>query len=132
MKGNLIPGKVIPEEERIYTTWNGVTISRRDYEVLTTKWNHNGLTWTACSNGKFNSRAVQVGQSKSGEPIYIARSRTPGWGMCMGKFVPSKGACFIPWKGKELQCNQYELLCHRRKQSDRSYIYSPSRPYLHT
>ena len=48
-----------------------------------------------------------------------------------GKFVPSKGACFIPWKGKELQCNQYDLLCHRRKQSDRSYIYSPSRPYLH-
>ena len=86
MKGNLVPGKVIPDEERIYTTWNGRVITRRKYEMLTTKWNHNGLMWIACSNGKFNSKAVQGGQTRSGEPLYIARALSPGFNMSMGKF----------------------------------------------
>ena len=54
--------------------------------------------------------AVQGGHEQSGEPYYIARAFSPDDGQCVGKFHPSHLCCYIPWGGKEIASQNYEIL----------------------
>ena len=55
------------------------------YDTMVSISNRSDLMWLACSDGKINSRAMQGGRTRTGEPMYIARAKTPDWNMCLGK-----------------------------------------------
>lgn len=91
------------------------------YESMVSVSNRSDYMWLDCSDGKINSRAIQGGKTKTGEPMYIARAKTPDWNMCLGYFLPSRGACYIQWKGTLIRCNVYGLLCRRERKMDKPY-----------
>lgn len=91
------------------------------YDTMVSISNRSDLMWLACSDGKINSRAMQGGRTRTGEPMYIARAKTPDWNMCLGYFLPSRGACYIRWKGTLIRCNEYELLCRRERKKEKPY-----------
>ena len=55
------------------------------YDTMVSISNRSDLMWLACSDGKINSRAMQGGRTRTGEPMYIARAKTPDWNMYLGK-----------------------------------------------
>lgn len=91
------------------------------YDTMVSISNRSVLMWLACSDGKINSRAMQGGRTRTGEPMYIARAKTPDWNMCLGYFLPSRGACYIRWKGTLIRCNEYELLCRGERKKEKAY-----------
>lgn len=97
----------------------------RAYQSLIANCRRSDVMWLACSGGKLHTRAVQGGRTRSGEPIYIARARSPEWNMCLGCFLPSRGVCYIPWRGSALVRKDYELLCRKEAKRVRNVTDRP-------
>ncbi|XP_052245074.1 uncharacterized protein LOC127854114 [Dreissena polymorpha] len=101
-------------------TWCGFDTSNPAYRDLIHHWYLRGMHWIACSDGQMPSRPVQGGHTRSGEPLYIARTLNPVMKLCIGTFRPSTGFCSIEWRGRQYQSDHYEMLCYRSKLQSRA------------
>lgn len=88
-----------------YIPWDGREIAVKDYEVLVTA--NNNFKWISSSGGKVPSGAVAFGVQDNGAPLFVARA-SYGNGIHPGKLTP--GAAYIPWDGREIIVNNYEVL----------------------
>ena len=85
LKESLSSSLVLPDDF-MHTSIDGHD-NTRAYQSLIANCRRSEVMWLACSGGKLHSRAVQGGRTRTGEPIYIARARSPEWNMCLGESV---------------------------------------------
>ncbi|CAL8088917.1 unnamed protein product [Calicophoron daubneyi] len=79
--GDLIPGKIVPRNDKGYVCFGGKECEHTRYEVLCdTKapGTSRCYEWEEDSDGHVPRRAVVGGVSSSGDPLYVARSRING------------------------------------------------------
>ncbi|CAH8826489.1 unnamed protein product [Trichobilharzia szidati] len=81
--------------------------------------NHSDLYREKKLNLLYLSSQTNYGKSRGGcyphnavnvEDVYVIRSKHSGE-LLPGKLVPEHGRCYCPYDGKELQSNDYEVLC---------------------
>jgi hypothetical protein len=65
--------------------------------------------WISGSNGYLPPDAVQGGHEANGTPLYVCRARHLG-GVHIGKFRADWRGCNIPYGGRELTLNSYQVL----------------------
>lgn len=103
-QGGLHPGKVRQAFAAANIPYGGKEVKVNSYEVFV-----GTAHWTTASNGKIPLGAVVVGYEANGEPLFSARAAYQG-GVHLGKVRPSFGAANIPYGGKEIKVNPYEVL----------------------
>ncbi|XP_075156713.1 uncharacterized protein LOC142229992 [Haematobia irritans] len=101
---DLIPGKLHPSHGCCYVPYGGEEHSHRDYEVLCNSYGR----WIPCNGNGVPPNAIPGGRTGNGEPLYIGRVHHNGT-MTVGKFHPSHRQCFIPYGGKEMSFNDFEI-----------------------
>lgn len=72
--------------------------------------NASELVWIHACDGALPSGALEGGKQSNGETLYIGRA-VHERSLIVGKVHPSHGVLYIPFAGKELAVNQYEVLC---------------------
>uniref|UniRef100_A0A8D8V9P8 Natterin-4 n=1 Tax=Cacopsylla melanoneura TaxID=428564 RepID=A0A8D8V9P8_9HEMI len=108
-EGDLLPAKVAPRHSGAFVPWGCAEHSKFEYEVLVA--DSHLVSWVASSNGNVPPQALQIGRTVQGEPLYAGRVAHAGT-VTPGKIHPSHGVLYIPWGGKELNFNEYEVLCN--------------------
>ncbi|KAG5894094.1 hypothetical protein JTB14_003950 [Gonioctena quinquepunctata] len=108
-EGDWIPAKVIPGKNVAYVSYNGLEHAKDRFQVLCEQ----RFDWVPSHGGHVPSEAVQGGRTAQGEPLYIGRVYHEG-SQTVGKVHPSHGVCYIPFDGKEIAYNSYEVLMLRR------------------
>lgn len=103
-QGGLHPGKVRLAFGAANIPYGGDEVKVANYEVFV-----GTAHWVTASNGKIPSSAVVVGYEANGEPLYTARAAYQG-GLHPGKVRLAFGAANIPYGGKEVKVNPYEVL----------------------
>ncbi|KAK9869119.1 hypothetical protein WA026_002877 [Henosepilachna vigintioctopunctata] len=103
--GDWIPAKVIPNKDVAYVAHGGSEHSKYEYQVLCEQKFH----WVHSSDGDVPEHAVLGGRTEDGEPLYIGRVHHHG-SMTVGKVHPSHGCCYIPYDGREVRHDNYEIL----------------------
>lgn len=103
--GDLMPAKVIPNKGGAYVCWGGVEEKVENFQVLVGA----GFIWSPSENGNIMPGAVPAGNSSEGETLYVGRTEYEG-NMCVGKVHPSHGCIYLPFDGKEVKLESYELL----------------------
>ncbi|XP_026479717.1 uncharacterized protein LOC113386129 [Ctenocephalides felis] len=70
------------------------------------------LVWMRAENGDVPPGAVSAGTTCDGEEAFVGRARLGPCGedIIIGKVLPSQGACFVPFGGKEEAKTDYEVL----------------------
>ncbi|XP_052811303.1 natterin-4-like [Mya arenaria] len=66
--------------------------------------------WKSCSGGSIPPSAVRAGYEEDGRPLFVARAK-----MEDGTMTPGKAGCHlpgahIPWGGKEIIVQNYQIL----------------------
>lgn len=65
--------------------------------------------WIDASNGYLPPNAIQGGHEGNGQPLYICRAQHGG-GLHIGKFRADWQGCNIPFGGRELTVNRYQIM----------------------
>jgi len=65
--------------------------------------------WVSASNGYLPQNAVQGGHEASGQALYVCRAQYNG-GVHIGKFRADWRGCNIPFAGREITVNNYEVM----------------------
>jgi hypothetical protein len=65
--------------------------------------------WVDASNGYLPPNAVQGGHEGNGQPLYICRA-SYGGGVHIGKFRADWRGCNIPFGGKEITLDRYQVM----------------------
>lgn len=68
-----------------------------------------GLSWTRASNGHVPDRAIIAGREADGQVLFICRAQYMG-GTHPGKVRAEFKGCNIPWGGREIAIQKYEVL----------------------
>lgn len=68
------------------------------------------FVWEFAKDGEVPDGAVEVGQTKEGERLFMGRALYGG-SQTPGKVHPSHGCLYIPWQGAEVSLTEYEVLC---------------------
>lgn len=102
-----MPAKLKPSHGVAYVAWGGGEHGKRDYEVLT----NCQPQWIRCQGNSIPPQAVPAGETSDGEKLFVGRALHEGT-MILGKVHPSHGAIYIPYGGKEISYDSYEILCY--------------------
>ncbi|XP_053663770.1 uncharacterized protein LOC128712931 [Anopheles marshallii] len=105
-KGDMLPAKVIPTNNAAYVCYGGKEILKANFEVL----RYGAYVWEYASNGYVPDTAMQIGQTSTGERLYMGRAIYKG-SQTPGKVHPSHRCCYIPYDGAEVSVAAYEVLC---------------------
>lgn len=105
---DVIPGKVICSHGVCYFSHGKKEYKRDNYQILTNPLGCD-LVWIRSSFGQVPFGAVQVGKQSDGELLYVGRAWYKDT-LTIGKIVPKDKALYIPFKGDEININQYEIL----------------------
>ncbi|XP_052792974.1 uncharacterized protein LOC128226902 [Mya arenaria] len=124
------PRPVTPRWSADHASWLGCDASNPAYHDLVNQWHLQGLHWIACADGQMPIRPVKGGHTRSGEPLYIARTLNPAMKLCIGTFRPSTGLCYVEWRGRQHRTDHYEVLCYRSKLQARAVLPVSSTPDL--
>jgi hypothetical protein len=103
-RGGLHPGKVKGQFGAANIPYGGLEVQVNPYEVLLDEG-----TWVTASGGHVPVGAVAWGHEANGEALYVCRAYYGG-GLHPGKVKGQFGAANIPYRGRELQVNPYEVL----------------------
>jgi hypothetical protein len=106
-QGGLHPGKVGAGVAHI--SWGGKEVTVPYYEVFC-GIREGSYTWVHASGGNIPSDAIEVGYEADGPILYAARAYYQG-GLHPGKIEHGFGGANIPWGGKEISVQEYEVLC---------------------
>ncbi|XP_060524352.1 natterin-3-like [Cylas formicarius] len=107
-EGDWIPAKVIPGKQVAYVAYGGREIPKSQFQVLCEQQ----FDWVPSRHGHVPPDAVIGGKTSSGENLYIGRVRHRG-SHTVGKVHPSHKCCYIPFDGKEVPHQDYEILVLR-------------------
>ncbi|XP_065344777.1 uncharacterized protein LOC135942549 [Cloeon dipterum] len=103
-EGDLLPGKLASGSA--YVPYGGAEIKKDDYEVLV----GSNYSWVGHHpSAPLPGNAVPGGQTSSGETLYIAHVSIDGVDV-IGKVHFSHGKAYIPYFGKELSYENFEIL----------------------
>ncbi|XP_052895734.1 natterin-4-like [Anopheles moucheti] len=105
-KGDMLPAKVIPSNNAAYVCYGGKEILKDNFEVL----RYGAYVWEYASNGSVPDKAMQIGQTRDGERLYMGRAIYRG-AQTPGKVHPSHRCCYLPYDGAEVTVAAYEVLC---------------------
>jgi hypothetical protein len=103
-QNGLHPGKVRPAFGAANIPYGGNEIKVNPYEVLMEEGR-----WVKAEGGRVPDGAVVAGYEANGEPLFVARAAYQG-GIHQGKVRLAFGAANIPYGGKEVKVNPYEVL----------------------
>lgn len=87
-----------------HISWGSAERKVDNYEVLC---GLNG-TWIRAERDKIPEKALKAGYSESGEILFIGRAKHQGH-FTPGKVQPSHNVCYIPYGGKEISYQAYEV-----------------------
>ncbi|PNF23642.1 hypothetical protein B7P43_G03052 [Cryptotermes secundus] len=104
-EGDLLPGKIVPSHGCIYVCRNGAEHGVKRYEALV----GGNFAWTNTSGNRIPRDAVAAGETATKEKLYVGRVVHDGT-LTIGKVHPSHGVCYIPYDGKELSFQVYDIL----------------------
>ena len=104
LNGGVHPGKVRGAFGAANIPFGGQEVKVINYEVLM-----NPGVWVTASGGTIPDGAVVFGHEADGTPLYVARANLEG-GVHPGKVRLEFGAANIPFAGKEVKVNPYEVL----------------------
>ncbi|KAJ8979375.1 hypothetical protein NQ317_003074 [Molorchus minor] len=107
-EGDWIPAKVIPSKDVAYVPYGGQEHAKDRFQVLCEQ----RFDWVPAHGGIVPPGAVDGGRTSSGETLYIGRVHHQG-SHTVGKVHPSHRVCYIPFDGKEIPYQQYEILILR-------------------
>ncbi|XP_017783331.1 PREDICTED: natterin-1-like [Nicrophorus vespilloides] len=102
---DIIPGKYVPSKNVVSIGYGGVEYTKCEYDVLCEQ----RFRWETINCGIIPKGAVAGGMTRCGETLYIGRVYHQGT-HTVGKVHPSHHCCYITVCGRELSCNQYEIL----------------------
>ncbi|CAG9796769.1 unnamed protein product [Diatraea saccharalis] len=105
--GSLTPGKFVPSEGVGYIAWGGLSHEKMAFEVLCGF----DCTWIPTCDNKIPVGAVEGGYSedRKREKLYVGRALYNGH-LVPGKVQPSHQVCYIPYDGREIAVEKYEIL----------------------
>ncbi|CAH2085541.1 unnamed protein product [Euphydryas editha] len=106
--GHLIPGKLAIKHKAAYVPYYGKEVPVHNFEVLCAP--SHAVHWLPASNGDIPTSAIIAGNTDTGEPLFLGRTRHKG-SVTPGKVQGSSGGIFISFAGKEISYQQYEVLC---------------------
>ncbi|CAL8067923.1 unnamed protein product [Calicophoron daubneyi] len=118
--GDLIPGKIVPDNDKGYVAYGGKEWEHDEYEVLCTtnaRGSKRCYTWVHDSDGHVPDNAIEAGQSDSGDTLYIARTKINNETV-VGKVHDGLDFGYFPYGGKEVERNRYEVLAWREDDDD--------------
>lgn len=98
-------GKYVVSHGVCYVAHGGNEHTKYQFDVLC----NGNPSWVQASNGHVPIGAVQAGHTDSGEPLYVGRSCYQG-SITVGKVHPSLGSLYIPFGGKEVSLQEYDIL----------------------
>jgi len=75
---------------------------------------HSKAKWKESSHGQVPHGAIQAGHQSDGTPLYVGRVKDHGADI-VGKVHPGHHCLYVPWNGKEVRYEQYEILVEKRK-----------------
>ncbi|XP_023311630.1 natterin-4-like [Anoplophora glabripennis] len=107
--GDWLPAKVIPGRNIAYVSYEGEEYHKDSFQVLCEQ----RFDWIPNHGGYIPPGAIEGGRTSDGEILYIGRVQHEGT-QTVGKVHPSHGVCYIPFDGKELSFEDYEILILRR------------------
>ncbi|KAH9372031.1 hypothetical protein HPB48_000851 [Haemaphysalis longicornis] len=108
LRGNVLPGKVLPSAKVCFVSLDQVEFSSSIYEVLVKAPSVN-YSWIRMGGCVMPRNAIPSGRSACGELIYIGRHVHKGE-MTPGKIIPSHRCIYIPYLGKEVRYRDFEIL----------------------
>ncbi|PXF45300.1 hypothetical protein BWQ96_04941 [Gracilariopsis chorda] len=103
-EGIMVPGKMIKSHGGVLFPYGGKEVGATTYEVLVYPF-----AWKEASRGDVPEGAIQGGEEKNGNKVYVARAEIGGE-LTPGKMVKEAGGAFIPWGGEENSFFTYEVL----------------------
>ncbi|EDW47654.1 uncharacterized protein LOC6608927 isoform X1 [Drosophila sechellia] len=106
-EGEMLPAKVVPSKGTAYVCFGGYEFQKLSYEVLTGY----GYVWTNCGHG-IPPNAVTTGRARNGELLYYGRGHYQG-SLTPGLISASQRCLYIPYGGREIRINSYEILCRQ-------------------
>lgn len=106
-EGSLTPGKLNPDHRTAYIPYAGKEIGLRDYQVLVADGG-GGRAWVRASGGDVPPGAFRAGREADGSPLYVIRAPYQG-GLCPGKLSTATGRAYIPFGGREIGVDSYEV-----------------------
>lgn len=121
-RGSLTPGKFLPPEGSAYISWGGEAHMKNTYEVLC---GYNCM-WVPCSKDRIPVGAIVGGYSENieHEKLYIGRVKHLNH-VIPGKVQPSHKVCYVPYDGKEVGVENYEILINPEKRRSANTILVP-------
>ena len=106
-EGDLIPGKLVVNTHSAYVPWGGKENTVHEIEVCCAP--PQKIKWVQASYAHIPVRAVEGGQTRTGEVLYIGRAVEQG-SLVPGKVQPSLKAMYISYGGEEIMFRHYEIL----------------------
>lgn len=106
-RGSLTPGKFVSSEGLGYIPWGGEAAEKNSFEVLCGF----DCTWMPSKQDNIPVGAVVAGHSEDfgHEKLYIGRVKYYDH-IIPGKVQPSHKVCYIPYDGKEIGIDTYEIM----------------------
>lgn len=98
-------GKLASRQRKCYVPYNGSELAYDKYQVLVV----DTFQWEPFA-GDVPAGAI-VG-AKDGEPIYVCNAVVSGK-LTPGKYLVSHNVCYVPYKGKEIEVKNFNLLISR-------------------
>jgi hypothetical protein len=107
MGSGVHPGKLNPANGKGYVSYGGKEVELQSgLEVFVGK----GL-WVTASGGEVPFGAIRGGADDDGSPLFIIRAAVGG-GTHPGKLSPEYGKAYVPYDGRELVVDSYEVLVY--------------------
>ncbi|XP_041975357.1 uncharacterized protein LOC121730399 [Aricia agestis] len=106
-RGSLASGKFVPSEGVGYIAWGGAAHEKNEFEVLSGF----NCIWQKTRENIIPVGAVEAGYSEDFErgKLYVGRAEYEGH-LIPGKVQPKYKLCYIPYNGREIERNEYEIL----------------------
>ncbi|MCV3214759.1 DUF3421 domain-containing protein [Plectonema radiosum NIES-515] len=104
-------GKLVPRQKKCYVPYKGSEFAYDKYQVLVVDSFH----WAPLTSDLDLPPGAIVGGTdgkKDGEPIYVCNAVVAGkW--IPGKYSVSHNVCYVPYKGKEIEVKNFNVLISR-------------------
>ncbi|CAL7941809.1 unnamed protein product [Xylocopa violacea] len=104
-ESNTLPAKVKLDLGVAYISYAGREYKKTEFEFLKI----DNYRWVHGENGYVPPNAIVVGETYYHEVLYAGRCKVEGV-MCIGKVHRSQGVLYVPYRGSEHTCRQYDVL----------------------
>ena len=107
---DILPCYYVHKDKSVYAAWGcqSYTISE-GIEILDISNDDAEYKWVSASEGEVPENALKTGYCETGEILYTARAIYNDR-VRYGKLHPSHGCTYMPYKGKEVNNRNYEVL----------------------